>query len=197
MPALSPALELVNDQSTRELIADRFWYRLYEDDDEFERFKEWADDSDNDDDSSYNERQNAGIYSGYVLKIKCDASEAATDNGSGCCLRHKSLGGFCLLATNADGAQYATYSLTDDNFDTLTGSSTVNSALASWQLSATSDNDAYFERFHCPTAIGFQFDCYKFQLKGSEDSDGYPRFDTGSGTATAYFIDADSTGAIT
>ena len=37
--------------------------------------------------------------------------------------------------------------------------------------------------------------CYKFQLKSSKTTDGYPRFEKGD-SVTAYYFEADSTGTL-
>ena len=123
MPALSPAVSTINTQDVYTFIDDKFWYRLYGDDDEFARFKEWAklDDNINDNSSTHNMQNNADDYTGYVFKTQCDASQATTDNGSGCCLRSGNDGGWCLISTN--GTTPMTYSLTDANFVSLLASS--------------------------------------------------------------------------
>ena len=76
---------------------------------------------------------------------------------------------------------------------------------ADWLVGATSSNKEAFQRWYCPNAVAYNFDCYRFQPVEYEDSDsvtadidGNPRFDASGDTATknaiAYFYDHANTG---
>ena len=99
-----------------ELIADKFYYEIYDDSSRFADWEAWVDDSDNS--ASLWETLNKDIYDGYVLKIQCNFSQAVYAQGSACCLEAASNGGFCLEDSGNDGSTFSHYSLTEDSFDT-------------------------------------------------------------------------------
>ena len=51
----APTISLINNYADMtEVIADKFWYLLYADDDQFDEWKEWVQDPANEDDATYN-----------------------------------------------------------------------------------------------------------------------------------------------
>lgn len=55
------------------------------------------------------DKQNAPLFSDYVLKFKCNFQAEATGAGSACCFLSKDKGGICLVAV--DGTNANTYNL--------------------------------------------------------------------------------------
>ena len=92
-----------------------FSYVLYSEDDQFDPWVEWV--TNNREDATTNQEQNAIDYSGYTLSIQCDLSLCTTSEVScGCCLQDKSGqegGAYCWVLNSAmdDGD---TYFLTHD-----------------------------------------------------------------------------------
>ena len=77
MPS-APTITLISTNALNEIIADKFWYELYADDENFAVWTEWAKDSVNASDVTYNMADNADAYSGYVMKIRCDVNSVTT-----------------------------------------------------------------------------------------------------------------------
>ena len=90
-----------------------FKYQLYGDTNQYDLWYDWVTDSSNT--PYYQEEQNADIYEGYVMKIRCDFSGTTTKQYSACCLRSSASGGFCLENTGTTpSTTFATFALTND-----------------------------------------------------------------------------------
>ena len=154
----APTITLINNEGMELIIENKFYYKLYADDDMFGRWRDWVTDSANSATVQYNQSQNAAKYEGYVMKWYCNTN-VTTQQGSGCCIREPNMGTTCLINSSATTAD--TYSLTKA-LDTIWG---ANSALIdAWKLSDTSNNDPFFEIFDCSNSQSHYFTCYKFQL---------------------------------
>ena len=105
MPAPTITLENTTDTMV-EVIPSKISYLLYEDTtNQFEEFYTWVANPFNLEKSGI-EAVNGANYSKYVLKFFCDITAATTPEGSGCCMRSESDGGFCLIGGEAPGDLY-------------------------------------------------------------------------------------------
>lgn len=73
----------------------------------FDLWSDWVNDSAHT--PTYNEKQNATLYSGYVMKWYCDVSSSSTPIGSACCIRHATLGALCLVNKSLTDADTYTF----------------------------------------------------------------------------------------
>ena len=105
-----------DDSYLTDIIADTFSYQIYDDSSRYADWEAWVDDSDNS--AELWETLNVNIFDGYVLKINCDFNQATYAEGSACCLRAASNGGFCLEDSGSDGSTFTHFSITQADFDT-------------------------------------------------------------------------------
>ena len=184
--------------SWTELIANKFDYQLYGWDERFAAYREWVDDTATNDPTP-NQTFNRNFYDGYILAIRCTGSTQY----SGCGLRLEGKGGFFLIDNSASGTDdnTYTYNLTDAQFTKVVATDFALSGVTASQ--DNSANDPQFEIFDCDGSISRIYNCYKFQPKHTsaykydpenEYTDGWPRFDAETTTATAYYYDHAQTG---
>ena len=169
-------------------ITTKFRYKLYANDNEFDRFVEWVEDTiTNENEITTNNKANAADYSGYIISIHCTLE----NTGDACCLRHASKGGWCLQ--NKDGTT-ATNTLVMKHAAMETFVTVGGYELTSLMITAdNSTNDSQFELFDCDGSVAKEYSCAKFQPKycktGDEYADGYPRFDTETSGAKGILYD--------
>ena len=184
--------------SWTELVVDKFDYQLYGWDERFAAYREWVDDTATNDPTP-NQTFNRNFYDGYILAIRC----ATGNQYSGCGLRLEGKGGFFLIDNSAAGqdSNTYTYNMTEAQFLKAVGTDYAFSSMTASQ--DNSANDPQFEIFDCDGSISRIYNCYKFQPKHTsaytydpvdEYTDGWPRFDKETTTATAYFYDHTQTG---
>ena len=156
----------------------------------------------NSDSSSTTQKQYAEEYSSYAIAWTCNLtnsirgfSDDADKDGSGCCLRDTELdtegGGYCLLYDNADPTVPKTYRITEDNFESLTSSTSVD--VSADYLQSFGTDTAGFIAFNCDTVTSDELtNCRKLQFwPAASYANGF-RFEKDK-TAMAYFFDAQST----
>ena len=124
-----------DDSYLTEIIADKFSYQIYDDSTRYADYEAWIADSDNS--ATVFEQAYVSVYDGYVLKIQCNFSEATTPAYSACCLRAASNGGFCL-ENGTDGSSYATFGITESDFNSWGASpAALTTNHSSWELDIT------------------------------------------------------------
>ena len=150
--ATEPTFNLVVDYSYTTMVevgeSMVFGYVLYAEDDQFEAWTEWVNDSINS--PTFKDEYNADNYSGYVIKVKCVAEEGSTNYNNACCLMTSTtdaMGGWCLL--NEGDATFSTYSMTGAQYANFLDSTphadyATITANGSLELAADSNNIEYF-----------------------------------------------------
>ena len=87
--ATAPAISFLTDAKLTAITTDKFSYTLWANDKVFIDWAKWALDTNNKSVTTTNQRDNAGKYSGYALKIFCDTttvSQSPAAVPAGCCM---------------------------------------------------------------------------------------------------------------
>lgn len=185
-----PNITLVDTSTMVVVIKDVMSYTLFSDSFAFANWTDWVLDTVNS--PNNNQKQNATLYSNYVLKIKC---VMAANNACG--LVSKEHG--AIMISGGIGSTLGAITATTDSSTVESNTVVVNkAAYAAWSaspavltssssgaLANTSVADPFFQFFYCGGSRDYNYTCYKYQPIVS--ADGLPRFDKDTKDAKAIF----------